>query len=97
MDKIWVEYDVNNSGVLEKEELKEFVKAFMAKHGHPDAVDAVDAQFGMVFDMFDDNRNGKIEKAEIHKFLKEFQKSEEGQPSESQVQPKESLAASEPS
>ena len=74
VDDIWAEYDKDNSGTLDKEETKLFVKKTLVdmtsgeSGGQGD--DFSDEDFEACFKEFDKDGNGTIEKDEMAVFIK---------------------------
>mmetsp|Transcript_17015 Transcript_17015/g.22916 ORF Transcript_17015/g.22916 Transcript_17015/m.22916 type:complete len:107 (+) Transcript_17015:22-342(+) len=66
--EIWSEYDVDNSGSLDKDETKLFVKNTLCEMG--DGTGMSDAEFERCFEEFDTDRSGTIEKHEMIHFIK---------------------------
>ena len=67
--KIWVKYDINRSGALDKVETANFLKDFCASNGKP----APNMQtYTRFFIEFDKNRDGLISKQEMARFIKTF-------------------------
>ena len=64
VEKVWIIYDLDNSGSLDKEEVKDYIK-FMAGAGNS----MTDDQIDQVYDMIDIDNNGSIDKAEMETFL----------------------------
>lgn len=67
VDQIWGTYDVDESGVLEKEEAKKFVQDTLAEVGQGD--DFSEEAFGEFLQTFDKDNSGTIEKAELQVFI----------------------------
>ena len=67
VNKIWVNFDRDNSGELNKEETRLFLKSCLVdmQKSHYD-----ESAFEEIFDQFDANHNGTIEKEEMTNFIK---------------------------
>ena len=73
--KIWVKFDINRSGALDKVETANFLKDFCAANGKQ----APSMQtFTRFFLEFDKNRDGLISKQEMARFIKSFNESNVG-------------------
>ena len=66
--EIWSEYDADNSGSLDKDETKLFVKNTLCEMG--DGKGMSDAEFERCFEEFDEDGSGTIEKHEMIHFIK---------------------------
>ncbi len=67
IDKIWAEYDKDNSGQLSKAEMKNFVKAYLDELGEGQRLP--EKQFNSMFASIDENNDGQINKAEMKEFI----------------------------
>ncbi|XP_041453871.1 calbindin-32-like isoform X5 [Lytechinus variegatus] len=80
--KIWRDFDTDNSGYIEVNELKSFMKHLVEKNNLGDISDEkLDDYAKMILKVFDSNNDGKLELKEMAKllptkenFLKQFQK-----------------------
>ena len=71
VDDIWAEYDKDNSGTLDKEETKLFVKKTLVDMASGEGGDDFsDEDFEACFKEFDKDGNGTIEKDEMAVFIK---------------------------
>ena len=72
VEDIWAEYDKDNSGTLDKEETKLFVKKTLVDmtSGEGGGDDFSDEDFEACFKEFDKDGNGTIEKDEMAVFIK---------------------------
>ena len=70
IDQIWATYDVDNSGALDKEETKKFVKDTLGNLSGGDEFS--DEAFDEVFATFDKDGSGTVEKAEMVVFIKQL-------------------------
>jgi Ca2+-binding EF-hand superfamily protein len=70
IDQIWATYDVDNSGALDKEETKKFVKDTFGNLSGGDEFS--DEAFDEVFATFDKDGSGTVEKAEMVVFIKQL-------------------------
>ena len=68
VDDIWTKYDQDNSGFLDKEETKKFVKDTMQEMS--DGGEWNDEEFDKCFKEFDKDGSGTIEKGEMTVFIK---------------------------
>ena len=68
VDDIWAEYDKDNSGQLDKEETKLFVKNTLSEMN--DSGEFSEADFEACFKEFDKDGSGTIEKDEMAIFIK---------------------------
>lgn len=68
VDKLWSQYDVDNSGFLDRQEMAPLCQAALEQVGFGEQVDpaTIDAFFAEV----DSDGNGKIDKSELLKFMK---------------------------
>ena len=69
VDDIWTQYDADNSGSLDKEETKQFVKNTLADMAGQDGA-FNDEDFEACFNEFDEDGSGYIEKNEMVVFIK---------------------------
>ena len=69
VEEIWVKYDTNNSGVLEKEQGKAFL---MAELSELTGVAPGDEELERNFNIIDEDASGTLDKEEVLKFLKGF-------------------------
>ena len=70
MEKIWVDYDKDMNGILDKDECRKFVKQtllMMSEQGDMD--DFSEETFEEVFKELDDNKDGQIDKEEMKNFI----------------------------
>ena len=67
VEDIWKQYDKDNSGALDKEETKNFVKATLSESG---GGEFSDEDFEECFKAFDKDGSGTIEKDEMAIFIK---------------------------
>ena len=67
---MWDTYDADNSGSLDKEETKKFIKDTLVKikPGH----DFSDEIFDKMFKSFDTDGSGTVEKSEMAQFVKKI-------------------------
>ena len=70
VDDIWQEYDKDNSGELDKEETKAFVKKTLCDMADGDGGEFSEEDFDACFKEFDKDGNGTIEKDEMAIFIK---------------------------
>ena len=70
VDDIWAEYDKDNSGELDKEETKAFVKKTLCDMEGGDGGEFSEEDFEACFKEFDKDGNGTIEKDEMAVFIK---------------------------
>ena len=68
VDDIWAEYDKDNSGALDKDETKRFVKNTLSEMG--DGGEFSETDFEACFKEFDKDGSGTIEKEEMAIFIK---------------------------
>ena len=68
VDKIWVDYDKDKSGALDRVETKNFLKDVLSNMPPPNNFD--DSKFELTFNSIDKNSNGLIEKVEMVAFIK---------------------------
>ena len=68
VDDIWVQYDVDNSGALDREETKQFVKKTL--NDMDDSGEFSEEDFEACFREFDKDGSGTIEKNEMAIFIK---------------------------
>lgn len=70
VDEIWCQYDVDDSGVLEKDEVKQFVKEYLPelKQGFKYSEDGFEA----LFKEFDLDGNGSVDRFEMTEFIKKI-------------------------
>ena len=68
VEKIWAQFDKDNSGYLDKPETKVFLKTVLENVPPPNNYD--ESKFDMTFQAIDKNRNGKIEREEMVLFIK---------------------------
>ena len=68
VDALWSQYDADNSGYLDKQEMRPLAQAALAQVGYGEEIDQTvcDAFFAEV----DNDGNGKIDKEELMKFMK---------------------------
>ena len=65
VEKIWIIFDGDNNGTLDREEIKGYIK-FMAEP----VLQLCDQQIDEIFNLIDDDINGSIDKQEMTMFLK---------------------------
>ena len=68
VEDIWLEYDVDDNGALDKEETKKFVKNTLSEMNDSGEFSTTD--FEACFDEFDKDNNGTIEREEMAVFIK---------------------------
>ena len=68
VDDIWAQYDVDNSGFLDKDETRNFVKKTL--HDMSDSGEFSEEDFDACFKEFDKDGSGTIEKDEMAEFIK---------------------------
>ena len=71
IDQIWPLYDEDNSGNLDKDETRKFVKQYMEASGF-NMEDFDDDIFEEMFIEFDEDGSGQIEKDELYNLLAKF-------------------------
>ena len=69
IDDLWIKYDVDNSGELDKDETRLFVQETLAGE---EGQEFDEAEFEEVFADFDKDGSGTIEKDEMAEFVKEL-------------------------
>ena len=69
VEEIWREYDVDNSGKLDKEEAFTFLRVMLKEYT---GKDPTDEELERNFQMMDYDKSGDIDKAEAQKFIKGF-------------------------
>ena len=67
VDKIWRQFDVDNSGALDKAETKRFLETVLADCPPPNNYE--ESRFEETFTLIDTNKNGLIEKGEMVAFI----------------------------
>ena len=72
IDQIWATYDVDNSGALDKEETKKFIKDTLGSLPSDNGGEFSEEAFGEVFATFDKDGSGTIEKGEMVTFIKQL-------------------------
>ena len=75
VEKIWGQFDKDNSGQLDRAETKNFLSTVMANIPPPNNYD--ESKFDETFDAMDKNRNGKVEKNEMVMFIKSIMRQRE--------------------
>ena len=70
VDRIWADYDTNNSGGLDRNETRKFLQETIVKMG--DGSNYQEEDFEDTFNMFDMNQNGLIEKPEMALLIKKL-------------------------
>ena len=71
VEDIWLQYDNDNSGYLDKEEAREFVRHTMVEmFDNTNALD--DSEFETAFVEFDADGSGTIEKDEMALFIRKI-------------------------
>ena len=68
VDEIWVKWDRDNNGTLDKSEMRGFVEATIAQSGINKVV--TDEEFNQIFAQFDIDRSETIERDEMAVFVK---------------------------
>ena len=68
VNQIWVEYDDDENGWLDKEEMRAFVQDMLVECGL--ITNYTDNDFERVFTQFDTDGDGKISKPEMLAFIK---------------------------
>lgn len=71
LDDMWLQFDFDNNGVLDRRECKGFVDELVKNIGADRAKNYNRLQFDYYFNKFDDNSNGFIEKTEMAGFIKQ--------------------------
>ena len=74
IDEIWAAYDKDNSGQLNKAEMKSFVKEYLTKLGEADRLP--ENQFNSMFASLDENNDGQISKGEMKEFIEKIRATE---------------------
>ena len=72
VDEIWANYDKDNSGYLDKQEAKPFVKQTLVDMGENG--EFTEDEFEGCFKEFDKDGNGTISRAEMKAFIKKVAK-----------------------
>ena len=70
VDDIWAEYDKDNSGALDRDETKAFVKKTLCDMADGDTGEFSEEDFDACFKEFDKDNSGTIEKDEMAIFIK---------------------------
>lgn len=70
INDIWASYDKDNSGSLDKAEVKLLLIDSLVKMGHPHNIS--EDEFNHAFKTFDEDKNGHVSKAEMKQFLKAY-------------------------
>ena len=65
VEKIWIIYDVDNSGLLERNEVHDYIKQ-MAQP----SVDLAEKQIDEIYNLIDTDGDGSIDKKEMETFLR---------------------------
>ena len=68
VDEIWVKWDRDNNGTLDKTEMRGFVEATIAQSGINKVV--TDEEFNQIFAQFDIDNSSTIERDEMAVFVK---------------------------
>lgn len=68
VDKIWGDFDKDNSGHLDREECRAFLSTVLADLPPPNSYD--ESKFDQTYTAIDKNDNGLIEKNEMAYFIK---------------------------
>ena len=68
VENLWNEYDQDNSGFLDREEMVPLAQAALAQIGFNQQLDP--AVIDAFFQEIDSDGNGKIDKSELQKFMK---------------------------
>jgi Ca2+-binding EF-hand superfamily protein len=69
IDEIWIKYDTDKNGVLDREETRTFVRENFEALGTDRSLLEED-KFNAVFNNFDKDGSGGIDKSEMYKFIK---------------------------
>lgn len=84
VDKIWVQFDADNSGELDKDETRRFLQVVLENIPPPHNYD--ESRFEQTFVEIDEDGNGLIEKHEMVAFIKKLLESQKasgtGQPAQ---------------
>ena len=74
VDNIWKKYDTDGNGVLDKEEVRQFVADFVGSSGASGAKaeQQADDAFDEVFKAFDEDNSGSVDKEEVTAFIKKL-------------------------
>ena len=67
VQQIWKEFDDDESGALDRDETKEFVKKMLLEVG--ESTDFSDEEFNKCFEEFDTDGNGTVDKDEMKEFI----------------------------
>ena len=70
VQKIWDAYDKDGNGVLDRKEMRVFIREMLDGVVEPEFV--TDANINRVFDQFDANGDGEIQQEEMLEFMKFF-------------------------
>ena len=70
VDEIWQTFDVDNSGQLDFDEAKRFVKHTLSEAQDGRGKELSDDDFAQTFKEFDGDNSGMIDRAEMIEFLK---------------------------
>lgn len=65
VEKIWIIFDIDNSGKLDKAEIKDYIK-YMAGDG----LTLTDNQIEQIYQLIDNDNDGCIDKTEMEVFLR---------------------------
>ena len=76
MDSIWKKYDIDGNGLLDKEEVRQFVSDYVGSTGISEA--AADQAFEAVFRVFDEDGSGSVDKSEVTAFIRKLVGSKAG-------------------
>jgi len=68
VDEIWLSYDADKNGRLDKREAKRFIQDTLRRVGEGDYILRDD--FGKIFSIWDKDKSGTIEKPEMTEFFK---------------------------
>ena len=70
IEKMWAEYDKDNNGSLDQEEVKLLTIATLKKIKGDDFVPPTDEEMTTAFNEFDKDGNKKVEKSEMFSYLR---------------------------
>ena len=72
INKIWSQYDTDNNGYLDPDEVKQFAVATLEdmKSKHPNTKMPTDEEMVEAFKAYDKDGNGRIEKKEMEVYIK---------------------------
>ena len=72
VEQIWLEYDKDGNGILDRDEMRLFIRDVLVECGL--AKNYNEQDFAKVFQMVDEDGNGTICKKEMFKFVKKISK-----------------------